>query len=257
MQTTQDSVSIILPVTNSEDSLTECLKALLKQTHKDIEIIAIDDNSSDQSYKILRRFRRMDKRLIISQNVKKYGLSITLNRALKQARGKYIAFMNPNDTCTQDRIKRQLLYLKRHPKTVAVGTQTVFTDEKHKRVGKSNFPTEHTAISKSLLGGKAMQLESSMINRHLLPKDLLKFEHQAFPILFRTLFLKMLPYGSFANINDFLYLRYRHDSLHLEEIKTKIMPHVLLWTRSWFVHDNRPSLQSLLYPLNNKLKSSL
>lgn len=254
MQKSDNFVSIILPVRNAEKFLEESLPSLLNQTYTSFEVIAIDDNSSDNSYKILRKYRRLDKRLLISQNVKKYGLSITLNRALKKARGQYIAFMNPKDTCSVERIKKQILYLKRHPKVVAVGTQSVFTNENRKRLEKSEFPTEHTEISKTLLMGTAMQLESVMINRYLLPKDLLRFEHQKFPLLFRSLFMKMMPYGNFANINEYLYMRYRHDN-HFEELRLKFTSHVALWLKAWFTNDDRPSLQSLLYPLNNRVKS--
>ena len=64
-------VSIILPVNQAEKTLSACLESLLSQTHTNIEIIAIDDNSKDKSFKILKKYRQMDKRLIISRNVKK------------------------------------------------------------------------------------------------------------------------------------------------------------------------------------------
>lgn len=247
-------VSIILPVSGAEKFLPDCLTSLLNQNYASIEIIAIDDNSSDASFKILRKFRKLDKRLIISRNVKKYGLSTTLNRALKKSSGQYIAFMNPKDTISLDKIKRQVIYLKRHSKVVAVGTQAFFTDEKRRKLGKSSFPTEHNEISKTLLSGGAFQLESVMINRYLLPKDLLKFEHQGFPILYRSLFMKMAAYGTFANINDHLYSRYRHEN-HIDELSLKLLSHTLLWIKAWLNNNDRPSLQTLLYPLNNRIKS--
>jgi glycosyltransferase involved in cell wall biosynthesis len=256
MKTSDNLVSIIMPVRNGEHIVEDTLLALLDQTYSEIEIIVVDDNSSDNTFKALRRVRRKDKRVFISQNVKTYGLSITLNRALKKAKGQYIAFMNMHDSNSLERIKRQVLYLKRHPKVVAVGTQAFFLDEAKRRIGKSEFPTEHHQISKNLLTGTAMQLESVMINRYLLPKDILKFDHQKFPDLYRSLFMKIISFGDFANINEHLYYRSPKDN-HLEELRLQVVNHVALWTRAWFTHENRPSFQSLFSPLNSKVRSSL
>lgn len=250
-------VSIILPVSQNEKTLAECIESLLSQTHTNIEIIAIDDFSKDRSFKILKKYRQQDRRLIISRNVKKYGLSITLNRSLNKARGKYIAFMNAKDISTPDRIKRQLLYLKRHPKIAAVGTQVTYINEKGKRLERSLFPTETAIIHKTMANKNVCQLESLMINRFLLPKDLLKFDHLQYPLLYRTLVIKIQHYGQLANLNQYLYQRRRADEWHLDELSNQLLTHIRLWLKARFVYDARPSLNSLLYPLNNRLKSSL
>ena len=247
-------VSILLPLHNAEQTLKECLDSLLSQTYTPIEIIAIDDNSKDKTYTLLRQYRRRDKRLIISRNVKRYGLTVTLNRALKKANGSYLAFMNQKDTSTTDRLKRQVFYLKRHPKVVAVGTQTIFTHPLTQKIDKSTFPTDHHTISKTFLTSDALQLESIMINRYLLPSDLLKFESRKYPILYRTLLTKMLPYGTFANLNQYLYLRAREEQV--AGIRKNVLPHLTLWLRARFIYGSGISLNSLLYPVNNRLKST-
>ncbi len=249
-------MSIILPVSQAEKTLSDCLESLLAQTHTNIEIIAIDDNSKDKSFKILKKYRALDKRLIISRNVKKYGLTITLNRSIKKSRGKYIALMNAKDISTPDRIKRQLFYLKRHPKISAVGTQVTYINDKMKKLEKSMFPTDSETIHKTLVNKNVMQLESLMINRFLLPKDLLKFDHLNYPLLYRALVVKIIHYGSLANLNQYLYLRRRHDEWHLDELSNHLLTHIGLWLKARFIYDARPSLNSLLYPLNNRLKGS-
>ena len=87
-------ISILLPVHNSEKYLSDCLKSLLSQTYKNIEIVAIDDKSSDKSYRILNQFKKTDKRVRVYRNVKRYGIAITLNRLLKKSKGSYLAFMD-------------------------------------------------------------------------------------------------------------------------------------------------------------------
>lgn len=250
-----DVVSILLPVRNAEKTLAQCLDSLLAQTYEQFEIIAIDDKSKDNSYKILRQYHKRDRRVKISRNVKHYGLSITLNRAVRQARGQYLAFINQHDTQTPDRLKRQINHLKRNPKVVAVGTQVIFTDQQGRRKVRSNFPTDDNLIKQTFLTADALQLESLVINRYLLPKDLVKFDDQKYPLLFRSLLVKMLPYGQFANLNHSLYLRMREDSSHFDGINIKLFSHLLLWLKARFIYDTQPSVRSLLSPFNTRLKS--
>lgn len=249
-------VSVILPIRNSEASLRDCLDSLLAQTYLNLEIIAIDDASIDKSYKILREYRRKDKRLIISRNVKQYGMSVTLNRALKKARGSYVALMNQKDISTPDRIKRQIFYLRRHPKVAALGTQAMFLNSNTNQVAKSSFPTDHNTISKTFLTSDALQLESIVINRYLLPRDLLKFDSLKYPLVYRTLLTKILPYGIFANLNQHLYIRLR-DEVTIDGVKAKIFHHLLLWAKARFIYGTGISWNSLIYPLNNRVRSSL
>lgn len=259
MQLSQTLVSILLPVRNNEDTLSLCLESLLSQTYKDLEIIAIDDNSSDDSFAILRRYRKLDKRLHIYRNVKYYGLSVTLNRAIKKARGKYIAFMNPKDMSTTDRLKRQVNFLERNPKVAAVGTQASFVNSKGKKWGKSNFPTDQHDISRFFLHTDTLQLESIMINRYLLPKDLITFEKQKYPLIYKSLLAKVMQYGMIVNLNQYLYIRTKEEKHNLDEITTKIIPHVILWVKARFIYDGetKPTWNSLFSPLNNRIKSSL
>lgn len=244
-------VTVLLPVHNNQMTLSDCLESLLAQTYTNIEIIAIDDFSRDHSFSILRKYRRLDKRIKIFRNVKHYGLTTTLNRALKRASGKFIAFMDPKDISTKDRLKRQMQYLRENNKTVAIGTQCMFIDEQHKKLGKSEFPAEHENIYNKLINGLSMQFETVLINTYLLPKDLLYFYKHEYPVIYTDLFLKLQKYGSFANLNHCLYMRMQESQKKIESVKRFILPHIKLFIKARFTHDYRPSLTSLL-PLRTK-----
>src|SRR3989344_4392867 len=90
-------VSIVLPVQNCESFLPACLESLLKQSYENIEIIAIDDKSRDNSLKILKYYKKQDNRIKVFSNVKKYGFPVCFNRAFKKANGQFIAFMGAQD----------------------------------------------------------------------------------------------------------------------------------------------------------------
>ena len=89
-------VSIVLPIHNAERYLAVCLDSILAQTHRAIEVIAVDDGSDDASLSIATRYARDDERVqVISQ--KGSGVSAARNRALDVARGLYVAFVDADD----------------------------------------------------------------------------------------------------------------------------------------------------------------
>lgn len=197
-------ISIILPVQNSSRFLRDCLESLTRQSEKRWEIIAIDDLSKDSSFEILKTYKKREKRLRAYKNKKRYGLAITLNRAVRRTKGRFITFMNPNDLTTKTRLKKQLKHLLSNPRAVVVGTQCIFIDKKGKKLGKSEFPKEHEAISQALLPGLSMEFETAMINREALPKDILKFNPNAKSFIYTDLFLKITQYGELANLKQCL-----------------------------------------------------
>ena len=100
-------VSIIVPVYNMERYLEKCFDALTRQTLEDIEIIAVDDGSTDSSPRILARYAENDWRIrIITKPNSGYGAS--MNRGLDEARGEYIGIVEPDDY--PDRVMFEKLY---------------------------------------------------------------------------------------------------------------------------------------------------
>lgn len=96
MQEQACKVSVILPVYNVQLFLADCLESILHQSLKEIEILAINDGSTDHSLQILEKYALQDNRLkIISQENK--GLSAARNVAMRQAKGTYISFVDSDD----------------------------------------------------------------------------------------------------------------------------------------------------------------
>jgi len=89
-------ISVIIPVYNVEKYLPECLDSIIKQTFKDIEIICIDDGSTDGSLNILNEYASKDARFIIL-NQGNQGVSAARNNGLDIATGKYVAFIDSDD----------------------------------------------------------------------------------------------------------------------------------------------------------------
>lgn len=89
-------ISIIVPVYNVEHYLSDCLDSLVKQSYKNLEIICINDESPDNSHKILEEYSQTDSRIIVI-NQKNTGISGARNRGIKAATGDYIMFLDSDD----------------------------------------------------------------------------------------------------------------------------------------------------------------
>lgn len=91
-----ERISVIIPVYNVEKYLTRCVNSLLNQTYRNIEIILVNDGSSDDSLEICRKLAEKDTRVIVL-NQENQGQSIARNEAMKAAAGKYFCFVDSDD----------------------------------------------------------------------------------------------------------------------------------------------------------------
>lgn len=89
-------VSIIVPIYNMELYLKECLDSILSQTLKEIEVVCIDDGSTDRSWEILAEYAKADARILPIRQ-ENQGVSTARNNGIKKASGKYLIFMDPDD----------------------------------------------------------------------------------------------------------------------------------------------------------------
>jgi glycosyltransferase involved in cell wall biosynthesis len=114
------SATVVMPVYNGGAFLNEALKSVLEQAGLDsIEILALDDGSKDDSYKILTGYD--DPRLTVIRHPN-MGLAATLNKGLSLARGKYIARQDQDDLMLPGRLAKQLAFLESNPDIAMVGT---------------------------------------------------------------------------------------------------------------------------------------
>lgn len=95
-------VSIIVPVFNVETYIGKCLESLINQTNKNIEIIIIDDASTDQSINVIKKYQEKDNRIRLVQFNNNQGVAAARNFGISLARGTYIGFVDPDDYVSTD-----------------------------------------------------------------------------------------------------------------------------------------------------------
>lgn len=241
------TISVILPVCNNAKHLKDCLTSIFASDLKPFEVIAIDDNSSDNSCKILQKFKKghAEKNLRIYKNIKRYGISVTLNRAVKKASGKFITFMNPNDIFSKFRLRKQMQFLSKNPDFTAVGAQCRYINSNGKYFSKSLFPENHEEICQTLLPGLSLNPNSVMINRKLLPNDIFKFDTNSYPFVFSNIFIKFANFGKIKNLKDYLYFQ-RKENIDLDVLdKARNIINLLkVWVKTMTIYDFRPSFRA-------------
>jgi glycosyltransferase involved in cell wall biosynthesis len=104
------SISVVMAAFNAEAYIAEAIESILKQTHTDFEFIIINDGSKDKTLSIIKSFS--DKRIVIIDNDRNYGLAISLNKGIKIANGKYIARMDADDISSPNRLEKQFNFLE-------------------------------------------------------------------------------------------------------------------------------------------------
>lgn len=95
-------ISVIIPVYNTDKYLKECLDSILNQTLKEIEVICIDDKSTDNSLNILEEYSKKDSRIKIIKNKENTGQAVARNIGLKEVKGEYISFIDSDDKIDLD-----------------------------------------------------------------------------------------------------------------------------------------------------------
>jgi len=145
-------VSVVLPVFNAAPWLGIALDSLTAQTFSNHEIIAVDDGSTDDTPRILRRHAACDSRLRVITRPNT-GIVGALNDGLTAARGWFIARMDADDEAAPDRLSRQLERFTAEPDLVALGSTVVFMDSAGRSVQSCPRPEKHYEIERALLAG--------------------------------------------------------------------------------------------------------
>ena len=165
-------VSVIIPAYNIEDYIGRCLDSVLSQTYKNLEIIGIDDGSSDRTGEILDNYAKKDRRIKVIHK-ENGGVSSARNKGIEAAEGDYIGFIDGDDLIEPEMYKTLVDLLEEENADIAhCGYQMVFPDriDYYHNTGKKKIQTTEEGL-KDLLSGE--MIEPGLVNK-LYKKELIK-----------------------------------------------------------------------------------
>ena len=141
-------ISVIMPVHNGGEFLKDAIDSILSQTWKDIELIIIDDGSTDTSADIIKSYRDDRIKSIRQTN---HGLAYTLNKGLGLAKGDFIARMDQDDISLPSRLEKQMQYMAYNTKLGVLGTFFTYMDEQGSSLQTTiTSPTKPLDVQRSL-----------------------------------------------------------------------------------------------------------
>lgn len=240
-------VSVLMTAYNAEPFIEKALLSIINQTYQNLEIIVVDDGSTDNTEKILTRLKKTDRRLKIFRLKQNLGPSLASNFGLTKTRGKFVARMDADDISLPDRIEKQIKFLLRNADIAIVGGQCILIDENGEVIGKKNFPTNHQEIYDALFSINPIQHPSCMINTGLLPRKALYYHNHSLLAHDLELVFKIAQYGKLANLpNIILYYRQHHNSLSLRDPKMTFRATLRVRQRAVQYFGYRPTLKGRL-----------
>lgn len=149
----QALVSIVLPIYNAELFLQKTIKSLLNQSYANIEIICLNDGSTDSSLQILQSYK--DDRIKIINQQNNQGLIQNLNEGIHLANGDFIARMDADDIALPNRIEKQVDYLNNNPNVFMVASTVQFINELDEEI--ENWELDRKTIHSNAIKSKMLQ----------------------------------------------------------------------------------------------------
>lgn len=142
-------ISIIMSVYNSQKFLVESIESVINQTYRNFEFLIVDDASTDNSNTILRTYRGLDPRIQLWENTSNIGLTKNLNFLISKCKGKFIARMDADDVCMDNRLQKQIdLFLKLGDEVVLIGSNAEVIDSYGVPIGLRRMPRKANDISR-------------------------------------------------------------------------------------------------------------
>ena len=154
------TVSIIIPVYNTENYLKRCVQSVLNQTYRNLEIILVNDGSTDNSLKICEEYKRLDERVcVISENNR--GVSHARNVGIKKANGEYLYFADSDDYLDVNSIKKMVEEIETKKCQLVVGgyteieakNNTVLKENKWRRLQLKSNEAKRLVLDEDSIGG--------------------------------------------------------------------------------------------------------
>lgn len=201
----QPLVSILMPVRNGAQFVEECLLSLLVQTISDFEVIVIDDGSTDRTADIVRQFADERIRLVVQENV---GTTRSLNRALRLARGHWVARQDADDFSIAWRLERQLEFLRRRPERRLVGCSCFVSNSRGIFNQVFCYPPTNDAIQSALAFYNPFVHGSVMAERCLL-EAVGGYDESFRYAQDYELWSRLMDVTPLWNLDEPLYARYR------------------------------------------------
>lgn len=243
-------VTVGIALYNHENYIVKCLESVVKQSFYNIELIVIDDGSSDNSFEIAKKYldnQDFNKNYKIYTRLNK-GMCNTLNEIAQQSKGKYISFIGSDDYWMFNKIEEQVLFLENNPDVALVHSNSIKVDKYNNEIGFLDYSLKKNSgkLFKSIIFGKGGINTPSHLYRTEIYKEIgyydstLKFEDTDF-------WLRLTKIYTVGFINKFhTYYRWHGQNLSDEKNKLKFYNDEIVKIFSKNIEDSKLKKSAIL-----------
>lgn len=218
----KDLISVIVPIYNIEKHLPRCIDSILNQTYKNWEAIFVNDGSTDNSLKILEKYKKRDERIKIIDK-KNAGSGAARNDGIENSRGKYIAFLDSDDWYEKNFLEKLYNNLIENNSDVAMCNPKMVYDDanKNKKINTYFFyEIELNKTPEKILGILAMPVVwNKLYKKDIIVKNNIKFPNYSFCEDVEFLYKIFLYVNKVSKIKDDLYNYYQREDSGTKKIK--------------------------------------
>lgn len=232
-----DLVSIITPAYNCDQYIAETIHSVLNQTYSQWEMIIVDDASTDNTVKILESYIMKDDRIKVISLKGNQGVANARNVGMRNARGRYLAFLDSDDIWNENKLERQLQFMQFNDIAFSFSQYHQFVDEVSNLKKFVNAPK--VIGYKDLLKGNCIGCLTVILDRAKIPKFVMtKDRHEDY-----IAWLGILKQGFYAYGLQEDLARYRVSSCSLSGNKIKSA----LWTWKIYRRIEKKSIITSIY----------
>ena len=217
----EEKVSVIVPNYNCEKFIEETVNSVINQTYKNWELLIVDDCSTDGSVEVIKKLQAADGRIKLFINEKNSGAAASRNKALKEASGKWIAFLDSDDLWLPDKLEKQIAFMEEN------GYKFSYTAYEHIDENSNSLNVRVTGpkvLSKRKMfrycypGCLTVMYDSSDVGAVQIPDEIANGENDY------AIWLKVCKAYKCYYLNEIISLyRVRNSSLSNKSKKTKLM----------------------------------
>jgi glycosyltransferase involved in cell wall biosynthesis len=204
-------VTVIMACHNSSAYLSEAISSVLGQTLGDLELILIDDCSTDNTLEIAKRYQVQDSRVSVISLAVNSGTATARNAGIHAARGEWLGILDSDDVATPSRFEEQLTLASSDQRLVMIGSGSIWIDKNGHAIRNHKYPTKHQDLIKRLLSLRAFPPHSSMLYRKDVVRRLASFNPRFALSGDYDLWLRLSEVGKMACIDKPLVKIRKHD----------------------------------------------
>lgn len=207
---------------NADPYVGEAIKSVVDQTFDDLELIFVDDKSSDDSLTVAESLAQSDKRIRVFSSRTNLGASAARNLAIEKAKGEWLAILDADDVYLNTKLERQVQLIdSASPDIVLVGTDSYEIDKSGVRHAKQSYPVSGQDLVKALTRRKRFPPHSSIMYRTSVIRSLGGFNVRFSRAEDYDLQLRIIGHGQMASISEPL-IEYRFHDTNISKSTTGI-----------------------------------